>query len=42
MEFVRERREVFDGRINSDGEASFRVDLSTEGPVPCMLNATFI
>ncbi len=42
VEFVRERREVFDGRINSDGEASFRVDLSTEGPVPGMLNATFI
>jgi uncharacterized protein YfaS (alpha-2-macroglobulin family) len=42
VEFDRERREVFDGRVNSDGEASFRVDLSTEGPVPGILNATFI
>ncbi|MEQ9440415.1 MAG: MG2 domain-containing protein [Cyclobacteriaceae bacterium] len=39
--FERERREVFDGRVNDEGNTSFQVDLSTEGPVPGTLNATF-
>ncbi len=41
-EFARERREVFDGQVNSEGNASFRVDLSTEKTVPGILSATFI
>nr|WKN34874.1 MG2 domain-containing protein [Tunicatimonas sp. TK19036] len=41
LTFERERREVFDGRVNEQGNASFRVDLSTESPVPGTLNATF-
>ncbi|WKN41770.1 alpha-2-macroglobulin family protein [Tunicatimonas pelagia] len=41
-EFERERKEVFDGRVNSEGNASFQVDLSTEGSPPGRLDATFI
>ena len=41
-DFEQERREVFDGRVNSEGNVSFRVDLSTEGSPPGTLDATFI
>jgi len=40
--FERERREVFDGQVDSSGDASFQVDLSTEGAPPGTLDATFI
>ncbi|MEM9829724.1 MAG: MG2 domain-containing protein [Bacteroidota bacterium] len=42
IEFDRERREVFDGQLDSEGNASFRINLSSEKSLPGILNATFI
>ncbi|MEO0330546.1 MAG: alpha-2-macroglobulin family protein, partial [Bacteroidota bacterium] len=41
-DFNRERRDVFNGQVDSEGRASFQVNLSTEQPLPGILNATFI
>jgi len=41
-DFSAERREVYDSRVDQNGNAEFNIDLSLEQEVPGVLNATFV